>query len=41
MTKQFMKPLEGGAIWIWGELDLPVTGVAPGPLVMGADWLLN
>ena len=40
MTKQFMKMLKGGACWIWGETDLPPTGVSgSGPLVMGADCL--
>jgi len=42
MTQQFMEPLEGGAVWIHGEMDLPPAGVsASGPLVMGADWMLE
>jgi len=42
MGKPTMKPLNGGGAWIHGEMDLPVTGVAePGPIVMGADWMLE
>jgi len=43
MSKQFMKTLAGGAAWIYGELELPPAGVsgASGPLVMGADWMLE
>lgn len=43
MTAQFSEPLSGGAVWISGELELPPAGVSgpPGPLVMGADWMLE
>jgi AraC-like DNA-binding protein len=42
MGKPSMQPLSGGGAWLSGEMDLPVVGVSEsGPIVMGAEWLLE
>ena len=42
MGKPSMQMLSGGGAWLNGEMDLPVVGVSEsGPIVMGADWLLE
>ena len=43
MGKPLMKTLEGGAVWIEGEMDLPPAGVSEssGPIVMGETWMLE
>ena len=38
--RQFSKPLGGGAVWIYGDMDTPVEG-PKGPLVMGRGWMLE
>jgi AraC-like DNA-binding protein len=43
MSNQFTKTLPAGGVWIHGELALPPAEVSgsSGPMVMGADWMLE
>jgi AraC-like DNA-binding protein len=42
MGKPNVKALSGGGAWLQGEMDLPPVGVSEsGPIVMGADWMLE
>jgi AraC-like DNA-binding protein len=42
MGKPSMQTLPGGGAWLNGEMDLPAVGVSEsGPIVMGADWMLE